>query len=178
MTSYDLGPESLLGVAEGETAQELRNRLDLALRYIANWYRATDDSEGKVIWWVRIDQTRALVEEAFRLCNPADIFPGRDGVAAYNAASASFAELWRALTLSADTLPRRDLIDIAADYFDAVVETPGYLTKKITNTITEGIGGALGAALGNLWPWLLLAGAAWAIWTFRAPLSRAIGKVA
>ena len=176
-TSYDLGPESLLGIPDGEDAQTLRDRLDLALRYIANWYKATADSDNKQIWWPRIDQVRAKVEAAFKLADPAELFVGNKGVNAYNDAANAFPGLWRDLTLSADTLPEPSLLDIAAGLGDTLLETPGYLLTAGTNAITKSLGGALGSALGNLWPDLLLAGGVWAAIEF-GPVLAAYAKKA
>ncbi|HYD01794.1 MAG TPA: hypothetical protein VEB22_11260 [Phycisphaerales bacterium] len=169
-TVYDLGPENIFGTPDGEDAQTLRDRAALALLYIANWYKATDESESRAIWWAQIDQVRAKVENAFRLVDPAQIFPGRTAKAAYIEAANSFVDLWRKLTLSADTLPQPSLIDRAAGYLEALGEAPLTLVPQITNAITKAVGGALGAALGNLWPYLAIAGAGLLVYTFRDAL--------
>jgi hypothetical protein len=171
-----LGPESLLSPGDGETAATLHDRLDLALRYIANWYKATADSDNKAVWWARIDQSRAKVETAERLLDPSIVFPGNKEIAAYNDAAADFPQLWRDLTLSPDTLPHRELLDLAADYLDAVLETPGY----IITTAASAAGKALGQGAKNFiyeaWPFLLAAGVGLLAYAFRAPLSRALLK--
>jgi hypothetical protein len=40
------------------------------------------------------------------------------------------------------------------------------------------LGNTAAALWTNLWPWLLLAGGAGLVYLFRAPLARALGKVA
>lgn len=154
----DLGPEGLLVDAEGNPIDDTRRRLDLALRYISNWYRATDDSDNKSIWWAKIDDVRAKVEAAFTSMDPSKVFPGKDELALYHDAQAAFPEMWRQLNFSADTLPRPELIDIAADFLDAVTETPGIIVTTVIDKLTKGAGDAVGKAVKNLWPVLLVAG--------------------
>lgn len=170
----DLGPESLLGIAEGEDAPTLRDRLDLALRYIANWYKATKGSDNQDIWWAKIDQVRAKVETAYHSFSPGDLFLGKDAVRLYNDAAAAFPGLWRELNLTRDTLPDPGLLDVAADIGDAVLETPGYLINKVGDSLARGIGGAAGSLVERLWPYLLVAGIVLAIWLFHKPIEAAV----
>lgn len=176
MATYELGPENLFGVPDGEDAQTLRDRAGLALLYLANWYKATKGSDNQNLWWGQIDQVRAKVEHAFRLVDPRTIFPGNTAKAAYTDASNAFVALWRKLTLSADTLPQPSLIDRAASVLGAFAEAPLVLVPQITNAVTKAIGGSLGAALGNLWPYLALGGAGLLVWTFRDALGIAAKK--
>jgi hypothetical protein len=170
----DLGPESLLGIAEGEDAPTLRDRLDLALRYLANWYKATKGSDNQDIWWEKIDQVRAKVEAAYKSFSPADLFLGKDAVALYNNAAASFPGLYRELALSRDTLPSPGLLDVAADIAETVLETPGYVIAKVGDSLARGIGGAAGSLVERLWPYLLVVGILVVIYLFHEPILGAI----
>lgn len=174
----DLGPESLLGTPDGEDAPTLRDRLDLALRYLANWYKATKGSDNQDTWWFKIDQVRAKVEAAYKSFSPADLFLGNDAEALYNTAALAFPQLWRELTLSRDTFPSPGLLDVAADISDTILETPGYVINKLGDSLARGIGGAAGSLLEKLWPYALLVGGAWLLYEFRAPLLRLVGKAA
>jgi hypothetical protein len=171
-----LGPESLLSIPDGEDAQTLHDRLDLALRYLANWYKATDGATDKAIWWTRIDQVRAKVEAAERAINPGLIFPGNTEIALYNDAALNFPQLWRDLTLSADTLPEPGLLDRAADLFDTVLETPGYIIHKVASAAGKALGDGAKDLVYQAWPFLALAAAAGVVYFFRVPLGRALSK--
>ncbi|HET7485835.1 MAG TPA: hypothetical protein VFJ64_10745 [Solirubrobacterales bacterium] len=181
MADLALGPESLLAYGDGEDAQTLHDRLDLALRYIANWYKATGDSANKSIWWTRIDQVRAKVEAAERAMNPSQVFPGNAELALYNDAGPAFAQLWRDLTLSADTLPDPSLLAKAADTLDTILQTPGYVVSAAADAAAK-IAGALGKGAGDAarnfvfsaWPLLAIAGIAGVVYFFRKPLARAL----
>src|SRR6185369_14817323 len=104
--AVNLGPSALLTDAEGETVADTRARLDTALKYISNWYKATDGSDDKDMWWGQIDQVRAKVEAAEKAFDPAKVFPGKSELAAYLDAQLAFADLWRQLNLSIDTIPK------------------------------------------------------------------------
>jgi hypothetical protein len=158
--SADLGPENVLTDVDGELAADVRDRLTTALRYIANWYKATEDSEGaKQVWWSEIDAVRAKVEAAYKAMDPAQLFPGRGALAAYADAQAVFPPLWRKLELSIDTVARPDLVTRAASFVDAVVEMPSIALPAIGDSIARAVGGTLGALFRQLWPWLLGAAA-------------------
>lgn len=158
--AVDLGPSALLIDAEGNPIGDTRTRLDLALRYISNWYKATDGSDNKAIWWAKIDDVRAKVEAAFTAMDPAKVFPGKDELAAYHDAQLGFADLYRQLQFSVDTLPKPDLLDLAADFFDTLAETPGIILTTVVDKVTKGIGQATKEAIVNLWPVLLVVGVA------------------
>lgn len=154
----DLGPESLLQDAEATPITDTRSRLNLALRYLANWYRATEGSDEQSVWWVKIDDVRAKVEAAFVAMDPAKVFPGVDELATYHDAQLAFADLWRQLTFSIDTLPRPDLITQAADFVDTLVHMPGTILTTTVDIVTKAAGDATKKAITNLWPVLLVAG--------------------
>lgn len=169
-----LGPESLLGPGDGETAQTLHDRLDLALRYIANFYKATADSDNKDVWWGKIDQVRAKVEAAERALNPSLVFPGNHEIALYNDAAADFPALWRELYLSPDTLPHRDLLELAGDWLDATIEFPTYIITKVADQAGKALGDGAKKFIYEAWPFLLAAGVGLLAYAFRAPLGRLI----
>lgn len=154
----DLGPESVLQDAEGTPATEVRDRLGLALRYIANWYKATRESDDRATWWAKIDACRVKVEEAFAAMDPTKVFPGNAELAVYHEAQLAFPALWRELTLSVDTLPHPDLIDKAASYLETLVQLPQIVIPDIGDWLARLVGGTLGRILEQLWPWLALAG--------------------
>lgn len=164
MTSYDIGPESLLGIPDEQTASDLHDKLDLALQYIANWYKATKGSDNQNVWWQKIDATRAKVENAEKLMDPNKIFPGNKELAAYNDAASSFINTYHDLQFAPETLPQPGLIDTAADVVDTVFETPGYLAGKVATAIGD-VAGAAGQAAGSAvrnfiyaaWPALVVA---------------------
>jgi hypothetical protein len=172
MTDLALGPESLLSPGDGETAGTLHDRLDLALRYIANFYKATADSDNKAIWWTKIDQVRAKVEAAERALDPSLVFPGNSELALYNDAAADFPALWRELYLSPDTLPHRDLLSVAADVFDTIVETPGYIISRVADSAGKALGNGAKNFIYGAWPFLLAAGIGLLAYGFRRPLGR------
>jgi hypothetical protein len=167
-----LGPESLLSPGDGETASTLHDRLDLALRYIANFYKATADSDNKDIWYTKIDQVRAKVEAAEKALNPSLIFPGNAELALYNDAAAGFPALWRELYLSPDTLPTRSLLETAADWFDATIEFPSYIITKVAGEAGKALGNGAKDFLYAAWPFLLAAGVGLLAYGFRRPLGR------
>lgn len=151
-----LGAEGVLGTPDGEDAQTLRDRLDLGLRYLANWYKATEGSDNQSVWWAKIDQLRRLVETSYKSMDPAKVFPGNKELADYNAAALAWPALYRELYLSWDALPKPGLLDQAADYFDTLLQTPGYVLNKITTGITDAVGDAGKKAASSLWPFLLV----------------------
>jgi hypothetical protein len=172
----NLGPESLLGVdAEGEAAQDVRDRLALATRYLANFYRATKGSDDQALWWQRIDTQRAKVERAYALAGTAEnqLFLGDEARAAYVDAAATWPQLWRDLKLSSDTLKEPSLLDRAA----SVAENPLAFLPTFSEGLSKAVGDSLAAIARQLAPWLLLAGAAGVVYVFRKPLMAAAAKV-
>lgn len=177
MSFENLGPESLLGDSDVvDTAQDMRDRLALATRYLANWYRATKGSDNQGVWWQRIDTERTRVEAAYSELtkNENTYFASRKAKALYNDAARDFPQLWRDLTLSADTLPEPSLLNQAADLATTIWHTPSAIVSDIGNEIGKAIGGALGNLWRQAWPWLLVGGAAYGVYVFRAPIAAAL----
>ena len=188
MTGVDvtgLGPQGVLDDPTGQDAQTLRNKLDVALAYIANWYKATKGSADQDVWWTRINQVRALVETAERAMDPGIVFPGKTEIAAYNAAAPAFVQLWQDLTLSSDTLPHPELLSQIADYLTTTIETPFTLVRTAANAAGDAaaalnlnLGKAVRDAIFALWPLLAIA-AGGVILYFGAPLiKRGVRSVA
>jgi hypothetical protein len=178
--SPDLGVESLLGPdAEGELSQDLRDRLALASRYIANWYRATKGSDDEAVWWQRIDAERAKVDAAYRALNTADnyTFPGMKERALYADAAMGWPQLWRDLNLSADTLPSPGLLSSAADLVTTIAETPAAIIPFIGDQIGKAAGGAAAKIWDGAWPLIVVVAGVGLVYVFRAPLVRLAGKV-
>lgn len=174
--SENLGPESLLGDASMlDDAADGRDRLALALRYLANWYRATKDSKDKELWWQRIDMERAKVERAYKgAADPFNaLFWGNTMVDLYNAAAKDWPQLWRDLKLSPDTLVETTLLDKAA----SVLESPLAFLPTLANNIGDAIGGSIGNLTRQLFPWILLASGVGLVYVFRKPLLAAAAKV-
>lgn len=172
----DLGVENLLGIdGTGQLSSDLRESLALATRYIANWYKATKDSDNKDVWWQKIDTERAKVEAAYNLLLQADQnpFPGNTGIAAYSDAASGWPQLWRDLSLSPDTIDT-SLLNSAADFFTTVAEAPGLIIPQIGNELGKIVGGTLGNFLAQTWPYIALVGAAGVIYVFRGPLGRMV----
>lgn len=168
----DLGAAGQLGRADGEQSADLHDRLDLALRYIANWYKATKGSANQDVWWAKIDQVRAKVETAERTITSDDVFPSSSEVAMYNDASDSYAGLFTELYTSYDTLPQPALIDQAADLTSTIVEFPSYVVTKAADLVGKTIGDSAKALFVETWPVLLAAGVL--AFVFRKPLAKAL----
>jgi hypothetical protein len=164
----NLGASSVLGIADGELTADLHSRLDLALQYIANWYKATKGSDNQDVWWTQIDQVRAKVD---------DVFPSSSEVAMYNDASASYAALYTQLYASYDTLPQPALIDQAADLATTIVQTPSYVITWLAGLVGKTVNDAAKNLFLEAWPVLLVAGAAGVLYLFRRPLSRLTGAL-
>lgn len=163
----DVGPENALGPGDGETAQTLRDRLDMALRYISNWYKASEDSANKNIWWAKIDSVRSAVQDAEDAMDPAKVFPGNTELSLYNDAATAFPALWRELTLSSDINVRLDLLSALPDFIDTTLNMPGYIVQKVVNGVTDAAGNVAGKAARNLWPYALAGGAILAFLGYR-----------
>jgi hypothetical protein len=110
--------------------------------------------------------------------DPGKIFPGTTELNAYNDAALVFPGLWRELTLSADTLPEPSLLDVAASIADTILETPGYVIDRVTNSLANGLGNGAASVWHNLWPVFLAAGVLGLLYIFRAPLAAAAGRLA
>lgn len=185
--------ESTLGFADGTPNDELRARLLTATRYCASWFQAVQSGDAvsdtivardnnSVMFSQRIADVLDEITATLAQLPPDGLFPGNDAVAAYNQTSADFAQLYRDLALSADSLPRPDLLtqlgDIGSAFLNAPVAAAKTLAEQIADAIRKLLGNTAAAVWHALWPWLLVAGAAGAVYVFRRPLGRALGKVA
>jgi len=172
----NLGPESLLGIdAQGEHAQDVRDRLALATRYLANFYRAVADSADVALWRQRIDTVRAKVERAYSLASTPDnaTFLGSAARAAYVDAAAGWPQLWRDLKLSPDTLIERTLLDRAA----SIAEAPLSFLPTFAEGLAKSLGDTLGGIARQLAPAVAVAGAVGLVYVFRRPLLALVGKL-
>lgn len=188
------GVESTLGFAD-EPVLTLRDRLTLALRYLASWSSAVKSSLNPIdpagvtggasvldvaVWLGRIDNMRAALLQLLAAMPPDSVFAGVDTAAAYNNASATFAQMYRELSLSMASLPSRGLLDQAADLGTAVFQAPAAaitgIAEQLSNGIARALGGTAAAIFSALWPWLLAAGGAAGVWYFRAPIVRLLAK--
>jgi hypothetical protein len=193
----ELGAENALSLAD-EPIAVLRERVLLGLRYTFSWLKAVRQSVGAfpVVdavsggptiadaagWELRIREMQTALRGLLDIMPPSDVFPGNDVVAAYERVSHGYAQLYRDLSLSMSSLPARGLLDQASDLVDAVFQAPAAaataIAESASNAIARLLGGTAAAIWSALWPWLLVAGAAGLVYVFRAPLGRAIGKVA
>lgn len=174
--SENLGVESLLGPdADGQAAQDVRDRLALATRYLANWYRATKGSDDQDVWWQKIDALRTKVERAYALAGTADnqLFLGRSALAAYADAAQDWPELWRDLKLSSDTLAEPSLIDRAADF----TTNPLAFLPSLSEAFAKAVGDSLAAIARQLTPWLIAGVVVGGVYVFRKPLVALASKV-
>ena len=182
-TLATVSAEHALSFADAPIA-ELRDRIDLAFRYTVSWASAAGDyaagADG-VNFAYRIDAMQTSLRQLYALMPLSDTFPGKDAKAAYENVSQQYAQLYRDLVFSADTLPQPTLLEYAASFGQALIDAPvAAITgamEKIANGAAKALGGTAGAIWSALWPWLLVAGGAGAVWLFRAPLLRALGKV-
>jgi len=163
---------SLLGTGDGELAGDLHDRLDLALQYLANWYRATKGSDNQDLWWTKIDQVRAKIETAERQITAAEVFPTSGQVNLYNDASAAYADLYTQLQLSIDTLPQPALIDQAAGLVTTIVEAPSTFITYAAGLVGKTLGDSAKEFFLGAWPVLIVAGVA--VVVFRKPLAKAL----
>jgi len=175
--NYDLGVGNFLGTGDGEQSADLHARLDLALQYLANWYKATKGSDNQDLYWAQIDDVRAKVELAERTINPANVFPSNSEVQLYNDASAAFADEYQTLALTADTLPQPSLLSQAADVTTTIIEMPSTIITKLANVVGTGLGDAAKQFFVKAWPFLLAGGVVLGVYVFRRPLLRLAGSV-
>ncbi len=182
-TLGDVTAESALSFAD-EPVLILRQRLDRAFRYTVSWSAAAGDALDRdgVSFSSRIDDVQLAIKVMYTLIPPDSVFIGKDAKAAYERLSAGYAQLYRDLVFSAETLPQPALLEKLAGLGQALLDAPTAAitgaAESISNAIARVLGGTAAALWSNLWPWLLLAGAAGGVWIFRAPLARAVGKVA
>jgi hypothetical protein len=171
MADLDLSKENFLGISDGLTGAEMRERLALSTQYIANWYKATEDSDNKDVWWQKIDALRAKVESTYaELQQPANqYFAGRKEKADYDEASAAWAQLWRELILSTDTIDI-SLLDQLADFGTTLINAPGLLVPRLAESVGKALGDSASRFFTQAWPFLLAAGALGVVYIFRRPL--------
>jgi hypothetical protein len=173
--------ESTLGFADAPT-DELRGRLVTAFRYTVSWFDAVKATDSVATWSARISDVMNEITAVIAMIPPGGEFAGKDAVAAYNQTSADFAQLYRDLVASADTLPQPSLLTQLGDLGSAFINAPVAAAKVLAEQAANGVAGLLGntaAAIWRaLWPWLLVAGAVGLVYVFRRPLGRALGKVA
>jgi hypothetical protein len=172
------GVENLLGYADDLDAQTMRDRLALATRYLANWYKATKGTDDQGVWWQQIDTLRASVESVYKeMTDPANsFFAAKSTIGHYNDAANAWSDLWRRITLSIDA-NQISLMSALPDLPSAILEAPGVILPQIGNELGKIIGGTLGQFLRQTWPYLAVAGAVGLVYVFRAPLSKLAGKV-
>lgn len=193
--AFNSGVESTLGLADAPVL-ELRDRIYTALGYTFSWSAALKPGSGVVLnvatgaydpiaaaqLAARVSDMQDTLRALYNELTPDMQFLGRDQVSAYESISAAFAQLYRDLTLSASSLPRPDLLDQVGDigsaFFDAPAAAITALAEKASNGIARTLGGATAAIWSALWPWILIAGIVGVVYVFRAPLGRAVGKVA
>lgn len=145
----DLGPENVLG--DVDSLKDARSNLERALKFIVNWYKATEKADNKEDWWKRIDAVRATVEEAWHANDPADVFPGKTAKTTYAAAQLAFPQMWRDISFTPDRIDV-SLAATMADTFNAIVYFPGIWFKKTAQDVLGGLG------INTLWPIIIVAG--------------------
>lgn len=179
-TAFASSVESTLSLAD-EPIETLHKRIAQAFRYCASWFDAVKGSGHEAEWGKRIADVMNELTATLAIMPLLDVFPGNQAKASYQQASADFAQLYRDLALSADTLPKRALLDQLGDIPTALFQAPTAAAKWIAEQAAQTIGNVLGNTVAaiwrNLWPFLLVAGGAGVVWLFRAPLGRALGKV-
>lgn len=173
-------------MADDDGSPGLRDRLALSTRYLANWYKATSATLGpygasaqtQAVWWQKIDSVHQKVQDTYNeLLQPLNLyFLSPQAKADYNAASSAWAELWRELELSTDTVDI-SLIDQVASFADTLIEAPSLILPSISNSLGKAIGGTIGAFLAQTWPYLAGAGLLYGIYVFRRPLVAIIGRI-
>ncbi|HXJ30601.1 MAG TPA: hypothetical protein VNG35_08180 [Gemmatimonadales bacterium] len=172
-----LGPEGLLPIPDGMSAQELHDRLALAIAYLANWKRAASGAADESIWDTRIDQTAALVQAAQEAMDPALLFPGNAELASYNAAASSYVQLYADFQLNAASLPRPGLLSQVPDFLSTVTEYPFQLVQGVANAAGDVAGSTVRKLIYELWPALALAGVALGLYLFWPGVKRVAGSV-
>jgi hypothetical protein len=173
----NLGPEALFDGLESDPAGDIKEKLGLGLRYIQNWYKATEDSPDKGIWWAEIDSVREKVELATNSIDASTIFLGKSHIAKLRDAEAAFTSLYQQLTNSIDTVPRPDLITQAASFLESIIDAPIAAAESIVDKTTRGVNNVLGTAFKNLWvPLLIVAVGVGLYFAAKAGLFRAIFK--
>jgi hypothetical protein len=172
----DLGVESFLGDADADGLgnADAREKLALSTRYLANWYKATSGSDNKDVWYQKIDALRNKVETLYAQLT-ADDNPFLSPVekSDYNAASGAWADLWRQLTLSEDTVDI-SLVNSVADFASTAVSAPGVIIPDLFEKAGSLINDSVGKFFAQVWPVLTVIVIGGAIYVFRKPLSKLV----
>jgi|SRR5262245_15189473 len=194
---YAASVESTLGFADAPV-DELRDRLLRAQRYTFSWLKAVASSVSAIdptglltgnasVFDAagaasKIRAMQSTLSAVLDMMPPSDIYPGKSDVAAYEAASHEFAELYRELISSMAGYPARPLLDELGDLPEAFIRAPFAAAKtameELAQQLKELLGATFAAVWSKLWPFLLLGGAVGLVYVFRAPIGRAVGKVA
>lgn len=186
-----ISTESLLGLAD-DTSLVLRDRLLTAKTYTVSWIKAvggggfgaelldsvTGGGAGADDWEPQIVAMQAQLDACLSAIPVDSVFPSKAAVVLYNKTSGNWAQLFRALYLSSDTLPEPDLLTQAASLSDAILQAPAAAAKTLAQQISNALAKLVGGTVAALWPWLALGGLAVGVYVFRAPLGRLVGKVA
>lgn len=170
----DLATESFLGDADADELgnSDARDKLALATRYIANWYKATSGSDNKDVWYQKIDALRSKIETLYsQLTNDQNPFLSPVEKSDYNTASGAWADLWRQLTLSTDTIDV-SLISQAADFVTTTLRAPGIAIPNFFQSVGGIINDSVGKFMAQVWPVLIIVTIGGIVYVFRAPLSR------
>lgn len=191
--SFRPSVESTLGFAD-EPVPELRDRLILAMRYTFSWQKALSEAAGSLQYGAsdpllqgvhpleaRVAAMQAALSGLLDAIPPDGQFVSVDQKQAYEATSATFAQLYRDLATSLATLPQLPLIDqlgqLGAGVFKAPAAAVKTLAEQIAQMLRDILGGTIAAIWSNLWPYLLIAAGAGLVWLFRVPLLAAARKV-
>lgn len=158
----DLGQESLLASYfdgdDDDPVAEAKQALKKANGFIDNWYQAVKGSDSESVWNAKIKSVQDKVTAAATALDPETLpFTSKTNIELYNDAGAAFADMWRQLNTSYDTLPQPGFLDKAAEFLDDVIHEPGRIATALGDALSGGVSDTLGAILKNLWPWLLAA---------------------
>ncbi len=191
--SFGGSAESVLSFAD-EPVADLRARIVLALRYSMSWQKALSDARFSLSYGasdplltdlrpleMRVDAMQSALRALLDAMPQEGLFVGNDQKAAYEATSATWAQLYRDLATSLATLPQRAFLDQLGDLGSAVFKAPAAvattIAEQVGKMLRDTLGGTVGAIWSALWPYLLIAGGAALVWTFRVPLLLAVRKV-
>lgn len=175
----DLGVESFLGDADADELgnADAREKLALATRYLANWYKATSDSDNKAVWYQKIDTLRNKVESLYtELTADDNPFLSPSEVTEYNGVSANWAELWRDLNFSTDTIDV-SLINQAADLATTIIKAPTVAIPNLMEALGKLVNDSVGKFMAQAYPVILLIGGVAVVYVFRKPLATLASKV-
>lgn len=147
----DIGVEDQLADPTGQDAQTLHDRLGTALAYIPNFQSAIAGSKNEGAWRSKIGAAQQQIQQAYDLMNPDLIFPGKTELAAYYAAAGAYADLWRTLSLSPDTVKGPSITDLPGGIWDTLTSAPGAAYDAAGNAINKTLGAAEDTASALKW---------------------------